>query len=203
MGSPSHPRQRARLLNAVVYFASRTSHCGSAKLFRLLYLLDVHHFQTTGVVATGEPYAAYDFGPAPVDLFDVLPHGAWRTSELGSALIDHPDQSVDFGQVRWTARAEKFDDDAFTPLQLEVMANLAHRFAFAHYREVDVSADNGAWQATWFHGRGKGSIIPMELTLRSDDPRTAQILELHEEEQARLAGRRRPRGPVGYAAQRR
>lgn len=37
-----------RLLQAVVFFASRTQHCGKIKLFKLLYVLDFEHFRQTG-----------------------------------------------------------------------------------------------------------------------------------------------------------
>lgn len=197
----THPRQHARLTNAVVYFASRTRYCGTAKLFRLLYLFDVRHFQETGAVATGESYAAYEFGPAPVGLFETIPHSFWQ-SELRKVLQRTPDESIDFGQVRWSAPQEGFEDDSFSAFQLEILANLATRFAIAHYRDVDLSADNGAWQATWFHGRGRGKAVPLELTLSAEDPKTPLILELHREEQARTV-RRASRSSGGHAAQRR
>lgn len=197
-----HPRERSRSLNAVIFFVSRTMYCGTAKLFRLLYLLDVRHFQQTGVIATGESYAAYEFGPAPVRLFEILPHSQrWWQFELRDVLQRKHDESIDFGQVCWSAPEAAFDDDSFSPLQLSLLADLAKQHALVHYREIDLSPDNGAWEATWFHGRGKGSVIPWERTLRVDDPKTPLILELHEEEQARLAARRVLRNAKGHAAE--
>ena len=41
-------RNREKLINAIVYFAANTQHCGKVKLFKLLYLLDFAHFRETG-----------------------------------------------------------------------------------------------------------------------------------------------------------
>src|SRR3982074_1597293 len=41
-------RNREKLINVIVFFASNTEHCGKVKLFKLLYLLDFAHFRQTG-----------------------------------------------------------------------------------------------------------------------------------------------------------
>ena len=41
-------RDREKLVNAIVFFADNTRYCGKTKLFKLLYLLDLHHFRETG-----------------------------------------------------------------------------------------------------------------------------------------------------------
>lgn len=44
---------REKLINAIVFFAANTRHCGKVKLFKLLYLLDFAHFRETGRSVTG------------------------------------------------------------------------------------------------------------------------------------------------------
>jgi hypothetical protein len=97
-----HPRQRDRLLNSVLFLAARTSYCGTAKLYRLLYLFDVHHFRLTGVTATGEDYLAYEFGPLPIHLDEGLNRDWWKF-ELRGILAPTRDPSIDFSQIAWSA----------------------------------------------------------------------------------------------------
>jgi Antitoxin SocA-like, Panacea domain len=61
-------RNREKLINVVVYFASNTRHCGKVKLFKLLYLLDFTHFRETGRSVTGLDYRAWKMGPVPLEL---------------------------------------------------------------------------------------------------------------------------------------
>ena len=58
-------REREKLINAILYFASNTQHCGKVKLFKLLYLLDFAHFRETGRSVTGLDYRAWKMGPVP------------------------------------------------------------------------------------------------------------------------------------------
>src|SRR3989344_7847794 len=62
--------EREKLLNAIIYFAAHTLHCGKTKLFKLLCLLDFEHFRLTGRSVTGLKYYAWEKGPVPVALED-------------------------------------------------------------------------------------------------------------------------------------
>jgi uncharacterized phage-associated protein len=66
----THHRQK--LINAIIYFVKKTKYCGKTKLLKLLYFLDFWHFKETGKSVTGLNYAAWEFGPVPVDLYNEL-----------------------------------------------------------------------------------------------------------------------------------
>ncbi|EQD27720.1 hypothetical protein B2A_15132, partial [mine drainage metagenome] len=61
--------EREKLLNAMVFFVSKTKHCGVTKLFKLLNFLDFEHYKQTGRSVTGLDYFAWDYGPVPTALF--------------------------------------------------------------------------------------------------------------------------------------
>ena len=89
---------REKLIQAIVYFASRTKYCGKIKLFKLLYLFDFEHFQQTGKSVTGFEYQAWKFGPVPVDLME-----EWE--ELGGDLLrTRPHCSGTCDRLRPTSR---------------------------------------------------------------------------------------------------
>ena len=46
-------RQREKLLNAIVFFVTRTKNCNTIKLFKLLNFLDFEHYRQTGESVTG------------------------------------------------------------------------------------------------------------------------------------------------------
>ncbi len=64
--------QREKLINAVLYFATKTKFCGKTKLFKLLYFLDFEHYKKTGRSVTGLRYCAWGKGPVPVSLYEEM-----------------------------------------------------------------------------------------------------------------------------------
>lgn len=178
---------RARLINAIVYFAQNTQYCGKIKLFKLLYLLDFEHFRQTGKSVTGFDYQAWKFGPVPIDLME-----EWE--ELGEDLrarvrivqervYDYDRQAVKVND------GVDFDGESFSPRQLRIMESVA-----AKYREtfspimIDVTHEqNGAWDKVWQQGAGAHKPIPYELAIAEDAPERATVLEIAEEQRMYLA----------------
>lgn len=87
------PRTREKLINAIVYFATNTQHCGKVKLFKLLYLLDFAHFRQTGRSVTGLDYHAWKMGPVPLDLMQ-----EWDQLEadMATAVKIVPEKVIDY-----------------------------------------------------------------------------------------------------------
>src|SRR5260370_37737235 len=86
-------RNREKLINAVVYFAANTRHCGKVKLFKLLYLLDFTHFRETGRSVTGLVYHAWRMGPVPLSLMQ-----EWDQleSDIADAIAIVRERAIDF-----------------------------------------------------------------------------------------------------------
>lgn len=191
-------RQRDRLKNAVIFFAGNTHFCGLVKLFRLLYVLDVMHFQQTGQTVTGEHYAAYEFGPAPVYLYE---HWDQIYSELyrNGALASVSDASIDFNERCYETTA-RLDPSHFTRRQHVLMVGLAEKYQNSQHKEVILGNDNNAWAKTWKHGAGKGKPIPFELTVNHDSRHGTMILERQKEEEMRMNTHRLLMRSGGHAA---
>lgn len=60
--------RREKVLQAITYFVTQTSHCGKAKLYWLLYLLDFKSYAVTLDSVTGLEYYASADGPVPLAL---------------------------------------------------------------------------------------------------------------------------------------
>ena len=75
---------RAKLVNAIVYFGQHTKKCGMTKLFKLLYFLDFEHYKKTGRSVTGLRYFAWPMGPVPVSLKEEL---SQPEADLGEKII--------------------------------------------------------------------------------------------------------------------
>ena len=174
--------ERQRLLQAVVYFASHTQHCGKIKLFKLLYLLDFEHFRQTGKSATGLDYQAWKFGPVPIELME-----EWE--ELGpdlASLVHIVEERVyDFDrQAVKVNDGVQFDAEPFSPRQLRIMQALAdkHHNTFSP-KMIDVThAQNGAWDTVWQNGQGARRAIPYELAIGPADEHGEAVRELAQEQ---------------------
>ncbi len=168
-------RNREKLINAVVYFASNTQHCGKVKLFKLLYLLDFAHFRETGRSVTGLDYRAWKMGPVPLDLMQ-----EWDQLEpdMANAIDIVPEKVIDYIRERVVPKVA-FDPSSFTRRELRLMHDIGARFrdeltkplvGFTH-------EDRGPWDKIWDSGRGNNERIPYALALADSDPNREAILD--------------------------
>lgn len=174
---------REKLIQAIVYFARNTQHCGKTKLFKLLYLLDFEHFQQTGRSVTGLDYFAWKMGPVPVAVDE-----EWNEFEpdLASAIRIEPE--TQFDHVRQTVVPQvEFDDSHFSKRELRLMEQIAASYKTQWSKDmVEVThAENGAWDRVWDGGRGYNQRIDYALAL-GDTPNRPYIEQSAREYQALL-----------------
>ena len=178
-------RQREKLVNAIVYFATNTQHCGKVKLFKLLYLLDFGHFRETGRSVTGLDYRAWELGPVPFDLYR-----EWDRlhPDLASAVEVVPARVSDYQRERVVSKVA-FDDNHFTKRELRLMAELAARFRDDTTAPlINVThAERGPWDKIWDDGRGDDSRIPYMLAVPDNDPNRDAILEAARDHESMVA----------------
>ena len=168
-------RNRQKLIQAAVYFASNTDGCGKVKLFELLYLLDFAHFRATGRSVTGLDYVAWKLGPVPVELAQ-----EWDPLEpdMAVAISIEPEQVVDHVRERVVPRVP-FDDSLFTRRELELMQRIAQQHACDLSKPmVNVThEERGPWAAIWDNGRGFNERIPYTLGVPENAPYRDAVLE--------------------------
>jgi uncharacterized phage-associated protein len=157
-------RNREKLINVIVYFATNTRHCGKVKLFKLLYLLDFTHFREAGRSVTGLDYQAWKMGPVPLDLMR-----EWEELEPNKALaIDIvPERVIDFKRELVVPKTS-FDDSLFTRRELRLMHELSKQFTHQ---------DRGPWDKIWDGGKGNNERIPYALAVPDSDPNRDSILQ--------------------------
>lgn len=83
--------ERQKLIEAIVFFTQSTKWCGSIKLFKLLFFLDMLNFRETGRSVTGLQYTAWPMGPVPISLFEELK--APKPDLAEKVTVVHPAQS--------------------------------------------------------------------------------------------------------------
>jgi uncharacterized phage-associated protein len=174
--------ERERLLQAVLFFASRVEALGKVKLFKLLYLFDFEHFRQTGRSATGLDHQAWKLGPVPVELMD-----DWEelAPDLAAVVRIEPERLYSF--QRQSVRPQdgvQFDPDAFTPRQRRILEDLATRYREAMSEKmIDLTHEqNGAWDRVWRGGEGAHRPIPYELALDRDGVDGEALRELAQEQ---------------------
>lgn len=177
---------RDKLINAAIFFAQNTEHCGKIKLIKLLYLLDFEHYRQTGKSVTGMEYRAMPLGPVPLQLYQ-----EWDALEpdFAAAIDIVPEQVIDY--VRESVRPKRdFDDRHFSRRELQLMEQLAERFRRDFSKPlINVThAERGPWDMIWDNGRGNLERIPYALAIRDDDPHANAIREAAQEHEGiRLA----------------
>ncbi len=169
------PKEREKLIHSVVFFATRTEHCGKVKLFKLLYLLDFMHFRETGRSVTRLDYRAWSMGPVPLELVQ-----EWDRPEadLGAAINIVPEQVIDYVRERVVAKIQ-FNESLYTKRELRLMDELAHRFRHELTKPLVnfTHVERGPWDKIWDDGRGNNERIPYTLAVDESQPHGAAVLE--------------------------
>jgi uncharacterized phage-associated protein len=183
-------RGREKFINAVVFFAQNTHHCGKVKLFKLLYLLDFTHFRESGRSVTALDYYAWKLGPVPQDLaqewFGLEP-------DLAQAIKVVPEKVYDYYRELVVPQLS-FDDSLFTKRELRIMSQLADRFRDDLTEPLVklTHEERGPWDKIWDGGRGRNERIPYQLAIPDSDPNRDAILESANEYAGLVLGSQRP-----------
>ncbi|MCB1643209.1 MAG: SocA family protein, partial [Xanthomonadales bacterium] len=169
------PRERDKLINAIVFFAGNTEGCGKIKLIKLLYLLDFEHFRQTGRSVTGLDYSAWKFGPVPTAFF-----AEWEQpqSDFSDAVEIRSEKVIDFERLKVVPKVE-FDKSHFSPRELRLMQGLVERFRKdLSMPMVNVTHhERGPWAKIWDSGRGVNQHIPYALAIADDDEHADAVRE--------------------------
>lgn len=154
---------RDKLINAVIYFATCTKHCGKTKLLKLLYFLDFKHFKQTGKSVTGLDYFAWKMGPVPKDLFEEL-SGDMRP-DLRAAIHELP-QGQEFQKIQ---PKKKFDSQYFSKKEMTLFKDICFIFKDAKADDMVESThlQNEPWDRT-LKQKGEFKKIDYMLAIDSD-----------------------------------
>jgi len=173
--------EREKLINAIVFFAKNTEHCGKTKLFKLLYLLDFELFRQTGHAVTGTAYRAWEMGPVPHSLWREWPalKAGQADADIAAAVEIVPEITGDYELQKIVPLAD-FDPSHFTKRELRVMNELAGRFKTERTKPlVNFTHQSlGPWEKVWQDGRGNDQEIPYVLAVAEDDPNRQAVLEI-------------------------
>jgi uncharacterized phage-associated protein len=176
-------RHREKLINAIIYFAKQTKHCGKTKLLKLLYFLDFYHFKQTAKSVTGLEYFAWEQGPVPKELFEELSGNMKADLKDAISLAS----TEDFQKI---VPKKKFNEDYFTNREKKLLKDLSDVFKDAKVEEmVEVShLRNEPWDKTL---KEKGPRQKIDYMLSIDDEenslsyneakeRMEEITEMHQ-----------------------
>lgn len=144
--------EHERLVNAAHRFA-KIAQDDPAKLFSLLYMLDIRLYRETGGSCTGETYYAMADGPAPGTLRPLL---AMRDMDMHSAI----------GILTATdARGPwPFEAGHYCQRSLAILHELEAAHRKTSLRDLSLG-DCNAWWRVYTNSRGVGAAIPYETTL--------------------------------------
>ncbi|MET0100805.1 MAG: Panacea domain-containing protein [Sedimenticola sp.] len=169
-------REREKLINAVIYFASHTKYCGKVKLFKLLYFLDFEHYKITGRSVTGMDYFAWKMGPVPVELDEEIdaPEPDMADSVEYSTIPIRGGQ-----QTMLEIKGKKsFDPKHFSRRELQLMDKLA-----AEYRDKQsddmieaTHLENLPWDQVYNKQGRIRELIPYELAFRKQEAEQMQAV---------------------------
>ena len=131
--------------------------------------LDFEHYRQTGRSVTGLDYHAFAMGPVPVKLYGEIQQG----SEEKAAVIGVRETFDDLSEIlvkrEFTTKTD-FDENYFTPRELEIMERLV--FFFKDINSDVMSAYSHSpklpWKKIYGKGDGKGRLIPYALALQSE-----------------------------------
>ncbi|MBF0346000.1 MAG: SocA family protein [Nitrospirae bacterium] len=156
---------REKLLNAIVYFLTKTKNCGITKLCKLLYYLDFLHFKETGRSVTGLIYYAWEFGPVPQTLYKEVRNNPLPDLQESIYLTSNKNEPI----VAMKAK-KRFDDKYFSKRELRILENVAFIFKDIKAEEIIEASHlpNHPWDKT-IKTKGLKSEIDYTLAIDKSD----------------------------------
>jgi hypothetical protein len=170
---------RERMVGCIRYFAENTGQCTGRKLFKLLYLADVLHFQQTGQPITGLEYIARRSTPLPHALKYELEN---PREDLSAAVEISQFREGSADRHLFAPSGAAFNFGALTRRELEILGFVAAKFALALDDQIDVDAyDHHAWRNTVV-----GRPIDLLDTLDPADAHYADLIDLARQHRGRM-----------------
>lgn len=166
---------REKLINAIIYFANNTRHCGKTKLLKLLYFLDFMHFKRTAKSVTGLDYFAWEMGPVPAKLFEEL--SGPMNPDLKKAIHQLPKDREVFQQIR---PKKNFNPDYFSKNEMKLLEEIAFIFCDAKAEHMVEASHlkNEPWDRTL---KEKGVFKKIDYMLALDSDLTSILPDKAEE----------------------
>ena len=118
---------RKKLLNSILYFAKKTKHANTTKIFKLLNFFDFEHFYQTGYPSIGLKYYTFPKGPVPKELWYEFKGGNVPKDfqkDLGINIETKDEVEPNFIEYQFKAKHNP-DLKVFTQRELQILENLA------------------------------------------------------------------------------
>ncbi len=171
--------EREKLLNTIVYFVSRTEHCGLTKLFKLINFLDFDHYSETGRSVTGQEYFAWDFGPVPTELFFEIKQNPKDDLLKYVSIQSQPKDADDSNHPTSIRPLKAFESRYFSKRELGLLERLAFIYKDATADEMShiSHANELPWRKT-IKSKGEKGHIDYKMVLDAKKlPRPREIIE--------------------------
>ncbi|MBF0457532.1 MAG: SocA family protein [Nitrospirae bacterium] len=136
---------REKMINAIIYFVTKTKFCGIAKLCWLMYYLDFLHFKETGMSVTDmDDYLAGKFGPVPSSLHRELSNDALNPDMKENISIRTANNFKVIQAIK------EFDNQYFTKRELRILEKVALLFHEVKVRDMvdEAHLPNHPWDTT-------------------------------------------------------
>ncbi|EKF17623.1 Panacea domain-containing protein [Nitratireductor pacificus] len=161
----SHDREK--MIQAIIFFASRTRKLGKTKLCKLLYFLDFEHFKQTGRSVTGLRYNAWPMGPVPVSLYNEIS----EPPEEITAAVSIEEKETKNGQMLAIRPKVGFSSRLFSRRELSILEALAREYRDSTADEMVEAThlENQPWHQVYEIEGKKQAEIPYELAVRKDE----------------------------------
>ena len=146
-------RNRAKIIEIILFFIANTEDCKMFKLFKLMYFLDFLHFRHTGRSVTGLVYFAWRRGPVPVELHAELT-GSPNPDLMEVVEIEKTGRDQSFVPHR------SFDQSIFDKRESRLMVELSDYFKNKRVSEITEKyyLPKEPWFKT-FTTKGEGALI--------------------------------------------
>lgn len=162
--------ERDKLINAIIFFAQNTEHCGKTKLFKLLFLLDLEHYNQTGRTITGQDYYAWPLGPVPEELNKEIELDEAPIPSIWDAIVIKP-EPVYIHTLLKIVPTREFEPGYFSRRELSILDNIAkaHRHKTAQQMIELTHEHNGPWHKVYLEGAGLKKNIPLDSSLEGEN----------------------------------
>ena len=157
---------KEKMIHTIIFFVENTKNCYKTKLFKLLYFLDFEIYRKTGRSVTGLDYYAWEKGPVPVALFNMIEN---KDPDLYKAIEVVKSNNPKIQKVNFNPKIQ-MDKDLFSINEMKAMKTFAKIFKDEKANEmIEISHGKGKfWDRVYNQEGKKKGLIPYHYILEDN-----------------------------------
>lgn len=164
---------RVKLLEAILYIASKVSYPTFHKISKMFWFADKLHLERYGFVVSADTYHAMKNGPVPSHIYNIMKFAAGKENIPASDKIPAAREAMSVKSDGWTVVPKRDSNvDFLSESEIECLEDAIREHGSKSFDQLSDETHDAAWESV-----GRNAAIPFSAIVKTL-PNAAEIENL-------------------------